>query len=280
MNLSTYRVKSYVNPKLKSASKFRFINDLICRSDTKKTNLITIDFRNKTPLELQTLFHKFVQNPHLGRCPRLQRYGGVFQECCQYWDGHKFVCISELMLDIHNDECLIYSFGVSVDWSFEKAMSEFGCQVLMFDPTVNYPEQVNKKISFHKIGLSAKRDDEKSLETLSSILQNNGHSNTKISYLKVDIEGYEVDGLLEWLETGALKHVQQLGMEFHLPDTETTLKFFYGLAKLYTKSDFRLISFDLNGCAGKKGDSYSAYAEIVLMRPSEESVCVEHLIKR
>ena len=89
LNLSAYRIKSYVNPKLKSSSKFRIINDLTCRSDTKKTNLITIDFRNKTPLELQALFHKFVQNPYLGRCPRLQRYGGVFQESCRHDSVHQ-----------------------------------------------------------------------------------------------------------------------------------------------------------------------------------------------
>ena len=279
LDLSNYRVESYVNAKHISESRFQNINQFVCKSDKEKMGLITIDFNSKTPIELQKLFHKFVQNPHMGICPSLKRFGGVYQECCQFWDGHKFVCISELMNHIENNECLIYSFGVSGDWSFEKAMSDLGCHVLMFDPTVNYPEHVGKKISFYKIGLSAKHDDEKSLYTFSSILQKYGHLNTKISYLKIDIEGYEVDGLLEWLESGSLKHVQQLAMEFHLPDTETTLKFFYGLIRLYIENDFRLISFDLNGCAGKEGESYSRYAEIVLMRPSEESVCNENFIK-
>lgn len=279
LDLSNYRVVSYVNAKHVSESKFQNINHFLCKSDKEKINLLTIDFKTKTPMELQTLFHKFVQNPHLGICPSLKRFGGVYQECCQYWDGHKFVCISELMHDVENDECLVYSFGVSEDWSFEKAMSDLGCHVLMFDPTVNYPEQVGKKIVYSKTGLSAKNEDIKSLYTLSSILQKHGHIDTRISYLKIDIEGYEVDGLLEWLDSGSLRHVQQLAMEFHLPDTKTTLKFFYGLMRLYIESNFRLISYDLNGCAGKTGESYSQYAEIVLMRQSEESVCNEKLIK-
>ena len=279
LDLSNYRVESYVIAKHINEPKFQNINQFICKSDKEKMSLITIDFKSKTPTELQTLFHKFVQNPLMGICPSLKRFGGVYQECCKYWDGHKFVCISEVMHDVENDKCLVYSFGVSEDWSFEKAMSDLGCQVLMFDPTVNYPAQVGKKVVFNKIGLSAKSDDEKSLYTLSSILQKYGHVNTKITYLKIDIEGYEVDGLLEWPDSGSLKHVQQLAMEFHLPDTETTLKFFYGLIRLYIDSDFRLISFDLNGCAGKAGESYSQYAEIVLMRPSEGSVCNENLVK-
>ena len=277
LNYSNYRVETYVNPNLKSDSQFHNIYSRICDSDQEKTNLICIDFKSQTPTDLQTLFHKFVANPHGGRCPRLQRFGGIYQKCCQYWDGHKFLCFSELMQDIKSNACLIYSFGVSGDWSFEKAMDDLGCRVLMFDPTVNYPKQLGKNISFEKIGVSAQSDDDKSFDTLSSILKNHGHTNTKITYLKIDIEGHEVDGLLEWLESGALTNVQQLGLEFHLLNTETTLKFFHGLAKIYVESDFRLISFDLNGCAGKVGDKYVEYAEIVLMRPSGGSICIEKI---
>ena len=278
LNYENYIVETRVNPKLSNESAYHETYDLICNEDKAKTSLITIDFTSQTPEDLRMLFHKFVQNPHLGRCPSLQRYGGNYRKDCQYWDGHKYVCLPQLQHDIKKDECLIYSFGVSTEWSFENAMNDFGCQVLMFDPTVNYPKQLGNKLSFEKLGVAARRNEEKLLDTFSSILQRNGHLDSRITYLKVDIEGAEVDGLHEWLESGALKNVQQLGLEFHLPDTETTLKFFYALVKLYTLTDFRLVSFDLNGCAGKYS-LFNKYAEIVLMRSSKESICYENLKK-
>ena len=275
LNYENYIIKSYVNDYLQNDLASNKTHDSVCNSDKGKTNLIRIDFKSKTPSDLQTLFHKLVGNPHGGRCPSLQRFGGIYQEGCQYWDGHKFVCMSELQHDIKNNLCLIYSFGISTDWSFEEAMDDFGCRVLMFDPTVNHPNRLGNNISFEKIGLSAMKDEENSLDTLSSILQKHGHTDTKITYLKIDIEGYEVDGFLEWFQSGALNNVQQIGLEFHLPDTERTLKFFYGLAKIYSESDFRLVSYDINGCAGKEGWMYTKYAEIVLMRSSKTSICIE-----
>ena len=278
LNLSTKVIKTKVNPMIIGGTELEKISEFICKYDTEKTQLITIDFKAKTPSELHSLFNKFVANPHGGRCPNLQRFGGEFHEDCHYWDGHKYICMTELMGDVENGSCLIYSFGVDNDWSFEKVMDDFGCRVLMFDPTVNHPAKLGKKLSFEKIGLSAKRDDEKSYDTLSSIFKSHGHTDTKITYLKVDIEGSEVDGLLEWIQSGALKNVQQLGLEFHLLDTESTLTFFYGLVQLYIETDFRLISFDINGCVGKDGPSYTKFAEIVLMKQSKSSPCVENFV--
>jgi len=190
LDYSNYNVETNVNPNIQSNSKFQNLYSNICESDKEKTNLIGIDFKSHTPTDLQALFHKFVANPHGGRCPRLHRFGGIYQEMCHYWDGHKFVCVSELMNDVKSDECLIYSFGVSGDWSFEKTMDELGCRVLMFDPTVSYPKQLGNKITFEKTGLSAKREYEKSFDTLSSILQEHGHANIRITCLKIDIEGF------------------------------------------------------------------------------------------
>ena len=47
------------------------------------------------------------------------------------FDGHKFVCAD----DFHSgnvdggENCLVYSFGLSDDTSFEEAMAEAGCEV-------------------------------------------------------------------------------------------------------------------------------------------------------
>merc|ERR1712080_292842 len=112
-------------------------------------------------------------------------------------------------------------------------MGSSGCQVFAFDPTVNHPKQLDTNVIFEKVGLSSRTDVGSSLYTLSSILHKQGHAKSKISYLKIDIEGHEVDGLVQWFESGALRNVHQIGLEYHLPDVETSLKFFHALIKLY-----------------------------------------------
>ena len=251
--------------------------DYICKSDKEKTELIkNTDFKSQSAEDLRELFTKFVMNPHSGRCPRIQRFGGEYVPGCKYWDGHKFVCMNELYKDLEMDECLIYSFGIASDYSFEETMDQFGCKVYAFDPTVNYPKRIGTtNILFEKLGLSAKKSTKKSLDTLSSIFHSHGHTNTKVTYLKIDIEGHEIDGLGQWLASGALRNVQQIALEYHLQDTESTLKLFNTLIRLYFEEDFRLISFDVNGCARTKDRDYHKYAEIVLMKPSETSICLE-----
>ena len=126
--------------------------------------------------------------------------------------------------------------------------------------------------------MGARKDKQRSLETLSSILHKNEHKDSKISYLKIDIEGEEVNGLEKWFTSGALDNVQQIGMEYHLEwnpyqNVKSTLGFFKAIQQLYLKSDFRLISFDVNGCYGKERKDFPTLAEIVLMRSSKFSYC-------
>ena len=59
-------------------------------------------------------------------------------------DGQKFVCMDDLLKHLENDECLIYSFGVADDWTFEDIMDSFGCTVYAFDASVDYPARRGK----------------------------------------------------------------------------------------------------------------------------------------
>ena len=80
--------------------------------------------------------------------------------------------------------CLIYSFGISTDWSFEDALDELGCQIYAFDPTVNYPARRGNNIFFEALGLSDDNEKENYF-TLKTILQGMRHLNRNINYLKV-----------------------------------------------------------------------------------------------
>ena len=48
----------------------------------------------------------------------------------------------------------------------------------------------------------------KSLETL---IEENGDSGKQITYLKLDIEGTEINCMKKWLQSGVMKYVEQLG---------------------------------------------------------------------
>ena len=86
-------------------------------------------------------------------CHNLRRLGGVWQEREHVMDGGqlnilcdneinlkypgKFVCLDRLLED--KEDCLVYSFGIQQDWSWEDQMDMLGCSVQAFDPTVEHP---------------------------------------------------------------------------------------------------------------------------------------------
>ena len=45
-------------------------------------------------------------------------------------DGIKTLCLDDIYRDIKNKKCLIYSFGIADDWTFEEYMASLGCKVL------------------------------------------------------------------------------------------------------------------------------------------------------
>ena len=251
--------------------------DILCKLDyariSELKNLNSIDDAN-----FLDMFHQFIQNPMSSVCKVMTKFGGSYSKKCKYTDGGKFVCMDDLQLDIQNKECLIYSFGIDKDWTFEDVMGEFGCKVFAHDPTVDYPRKRSENVYFEKIGLASKEDKENHLKDLSSILSANGHNNTKISYLKMDIEEYEIEGLPAWLKSGALDNVDQIALEFHLNHGDVVKKtrtFAKALLDLYTQANFYLIAYEANNCYKNldKHQKYFSLAEIVLKKRGREYPC-------
>ena len=280
------------NPSLKSSEVFKKAMQTVCKDNQEQEYLITkVDLESLSTAQLRDLFYKFITKPSDGVCPNKQRIGGRFENIKCY-DGHRYVCLNQnLLSDIEKNKCLVYSFGIKDDWTFEQGLRDIGCKVLAFDPSVDLPRELDTNIFFEKIGLGnwvRTTHTYRNTQTLSSIIRNHGHTHTNISYLKLDIEGSELDGLLEWFESGALSNVQQIAIEYHMEaewikstpqwQYKTFLK---GLQKIYVEDNFRLISYDFNLCwlssynqnIYQKYHGYPAYSEIVLMRPSEDSFC-------
>ena len=250
----------------------------LCELDKSRlTYLEKFDFSSQTNDQIEDALHAFIMDPTDTVCKEKHRFGGSYHPHCHYVDGGKYVCMDELIYDIANNECVIFSFGIANDWTFEDMMDNLGCTVFAFDPSVDFPTKRGRNITFEKLGVAAKKDQAKLMDTLGNILKKYHHENTKISYLKMDIEQSELTGLPQWLSDGALKYVQQIAAEIHLQGTETTIEFLKTMQRLYFEGDYRLISYEPNGCWHNIADKKKFYylSEIVLKKVNQEHKVIE-----
>jgi len=168
-------------------------------------------------------------------------------------DGQKAVCFDPEVKLVWQ-RCLVYSFGINQEWSFEDQMAEYGCKVYAFDPSTNEKDHDRGDIiHFYHIGLSNKEettDKGWNLHSLSSIYKNFSifyHNERKIiDYLKIDVESYEWKVLPQIIESGMLDRVRQIGIEFHLPTARnTTLSDLRALVRIVKSlEDHGMIRFD------------------------------------
>ena len=94
-------------------------------------------------------------------------------------DGDKFICLDQIM--VAKEPCIIYSFGINNEWTFEDQMDSEGCSVYAYDHTIGAPARRGQSIQFFKLGLGT----QKNMKTLNEIIEQNGHSGVNIEYLKV-----------------------------------------------------------------------------------------------
>ena len=119
---------------------------------------------------------------------------------------------------------------------------------------------------------------DKSYQTLDEILTENKHANTKISYLKIDVEAHELTCLPIWLENGSLRNVEQIAMEVHLepPEEKVTLEFFKTFKDLELIGNYRIFNWEANNCwkTYNKDIEYFGLSEIVLKKIDPENSCL------
>ncbi|KAG9123839.1 hypothetical protein FRC07_013797 [Ceratobasidium sp. 392] len=141
-------------------------------------------------------------------------------------DGGKYVCGLHRIAD--KPDCVIYSFGINGESSFEAELLErtSGCQVWGYDFSVQSfgPEVAkNRKIAyrshFQAWGLAGSSNhgpgQNPPMYTLPELMELNGH--TFIDVLKIDIEGYEFSTLTDLLKAYAGQPLPfgQLQVEIH-----------------------------------------------------------------
>ena len=154
-------------------------------------------------------------------------------------DGHKAVCLDQSISPVYGN-CLVYSFGINNQWTFDDAMAQFGCQVYSFDPSMGVGDyDRSQQIHFYSIGLSGKDEVHPSkkwkMKTAWSIyqmLEPRHGASTLIDVLKMDIEFYEWDAIPQMLRSGFLADkVKQLAVEIHF-NANDTLETFQSRARI------------------------------------------------
>ena len=164
-------------------------------------------------------------------------------------DGQKAICLDSFVAPPEKD-CLVYSFGINNEWSFDEAMESYGCQVYAFDPSMKAKDHDHTpKIHFFKLGLSGENTNDENgwrLSTLSSIFSmlKSRHGDRVIDYLKIDIEYGEWSAIPEIVRSGMLSKVRQMGIEIHLPliHLETELKNYVSIVRSIEASG--MVRFD------------------------------------
>ena len=100
--------------------------------------------------EIRDHFYRVVNMPFQTPCTVAKTFGGHWSSKCGGMDGNKFVCLDQFYAVVINKSCLIYSFGVAGDWSFEESMAQMGCTVRAFDPTISGDEKPSSSlVTFH-----------------------------------------------------------------------------------------------------------------------------------
>ncbi|XP_066964374.1 uncharacterized protein [Macrobrachium rosenbergii] len=198
-----------------------------------------------------------------GSCRKQLSLGGY--SCKKWMDGDKRVCLDKHVMPPRNN-CLVYSFGVGDDITFEGSLSQFlNCEIHMYDPLEDaswLQGSLTENMHFHRVGISSvfreippRGNISKQLAlTFDKMLEENGHLGRTIHYLKMDVESSEWEVLEHMLDNNLLDNVLQLAMEIHTKHIEL-LPYSQWLPTLQKQNDilekledigFRKVSYIIN----------------------------------
>ncbi|KAG7160977.1 Methyltransferase-like protein 24-like 3 [Homarus americanus] len=169
-------------------------------------------------------------------CRRLTNLGGKIRckDChtCVI-DGNKYICFDPDVRPVPGN-CLVYSFGVGNEMSFDSAMLHLNCSIFAFDMTLmnSSNSMIAEGLHFLDLGIASINSDVtggdktqwesrnahfRTLEVIRDIL---GHKNRPIDILKLDIENMEWKVLGDILSTPeksrVIQDVRQIALEIHL----------------------------------------------------------------
>eukprot|EP01038_Epipyxis_sp_PR26KG_P013005 gene13005-17435_t len=208
-------------------------NDEYFKTNVSTQSYLTNNFQAFTTSSIVNIWDIY---PPTISCPDIVRLGKV-------GEGGKWICgLSQLSTE---PECVIYSFGISTDISFEiELLLSTNCRIHAFDPTVgklpldefksniSLMNIINDRIEFHKIALSNFTGGSSIHllnEQLSDIMYGLNHSFVKL--MKIDIEGGEWSVFRSIFDSHNKKSlpIGELLIELHYNNNDEMKAFFDGM---------------------------------------------------
>ncbi|XP_046452704.1 uncharacterized protein LOC124200486 [Daphnia pulex] len=221
--------------------------------DWKKTNMQTLT---------STQIMDYLLWTNQSSCRIAQYFGGVMVSSATglvSLEGQKALCLDYAVKPIGTmfgipGRCLVYSFGINHEWSFDEAMELYGCEIFSFDPSMNVStHNRTNNIHFYRMALGSVDNDgwEKSpsvpTRTLSSIYDMlkpiHGYESI-IDYLKIDIETSEWHVLPHILNSGMMDKVRQLAVEIHVDFNKSITIFRQQASLIQSLEKYGLVRFD------------------------------------
>ena len=210
----------------------------------------TIDVNTLSPQQIVDYF----MWTNRSACEIAQDFGGrMLNPPTAMIDGSKAICLDPAARPNSNN-CIVYSFGINHDWSFDELMETYGCHVYAFDPSMGVEDHDHsKRIKFFNLGLDDRDyvdlNNKWSMKNFASIYQSlhTQQSSPIIDYLKLDIEFAEWRVIPDIIRSGMIKRIRQLHIEIHLTkdDSLELLRQRVGIIKMI--EDAGMIRFDSRG---------------------------------
>jgi len=110
-----------------------------------------------------------------------------------------------------------YSFGINNNIQFDKALADKGIDVYMYDHTINSLPYENPKFHWKKIGLCGMKSQNQNMKNFEELIAENGHNKEKNMILKMDIEQWEFESLID-LKEKTLNQFKYIAIEYHFKD--------------------------------------------------------------
>ncbi|XP_018011962.1 uncharacterized protein LOC108669175 [Hyalella azteca] len=194
-------------------------------------------------------FYAFLEE--IQPCKKLLKVGGPSGSSS---DGSKSLCL-DAGFELQPGACTVLSFGINNEWSFDDAMERRGCTVYAFDPSMDVKDHTRgHNIHFYQLGVSNIRKRvmfntlQGQLDTYSAILRKINATERVIDFLKMDVEGAEIQFFEDVLahNVSLLANVKQIGMEIHpnvdINRRDQLWRYMHHLAAL----NFQLVSMEPN----------------------------------
>ena len=146
--------------------------------------------------------------------------------------SQKMLCMDAGLMPKANN-CLVYAFGDSHEWTFDTSLDKLGCQIFAFDPQLEQDEYTLKpKVHFMKLAIGDEDTNNDTitgwkLRTLQSVYDTLKpiHGKMAIDFMKVNVQQLELLALPHIIRSGMLDKVKQLGVEIHFHEGAPILQY-------------------------------------------------------